>query len=171
MDTGYYYPFGRASYPARTVVLVTIVTLLPPLIGFWGTFDVARGYFASVYLGVFLFWYILAQPKIACTNCPYFGKMCARGLGKIAALLYRAVPGQEARGRRLANMFWRYWYAGVPVVGFAYLLLFRFNWTTVIFGAAFVVAAGLSYVVGRNQCCMNCLVRDTCLRSPFRERS
>lgn len=130
----------------------------------------ARGYFASVYLGVFLFWYILVQPKIACTHCPYYGKMCGRGLGKIAAALYRAVPGQEARGSRLPKIFWRYWYPGVPLVGFAYLLVFRFNWTTVSFAAAFLVTSALSYVVSRNQCCAACLLRDSCLRSPFRDK-
>lgn len=143
------------------------------MIGFWGTFDIARGYFASVYLGVFLFWCILAQPKIACTSCAYYGKTCARGLGKVAALLYRSAPGieQETPGLRLARIFWRYWYAGVPLVGFAYLLVFRFAWPTVIFGAAFAVTAFLSYVVGRNQCCAACLVRDTCFRSPFRDKT
>jgi hypothetical protein len=148
-----------------------VVTLLPPLIGFWGTFDVARGYFASIYLGVFLFWYILIQPKIACTGCPYYGKTCARGLGNLSAVLFRSAPGQEPRGVRLTKMFWVYWYAGVPLLGFAYLLLFRFSWFTAVFGAAFVATAFLSYVVGRNQCCAACLVRDTCYRSPFRDKT
>lgn len=168
MDSEYYYAFGRASYSAKTVIFVTAVTLLPPLIGFWGTFDVARGYFASIYLGVFLFWYILIHPRIACASCAYYGKTCARGLGNISALLYRSTPGREQRGMRVARGFWLYWYTGVPLVGFAYLIIFRFSWSTVIFAAAFVATVFVSNVVNRNLCCATCLVRETCFRSPFR---
>lgn len=165
------YIFGRERYSAKAVCFVTAVTALPPVIGFWGTFDIAHGVFASAYLAVCLFWYIVVQPKLVCANCVYYDSVCARGLGKVAALLYRPGSGYEGWGAKIAAFFWRYWYAGVPTCGFLYLLIFRLSWPTVIFAAFFVAAALAAYLVSRNYCCVNCLVRNTCLRSPFRERT
>lgn len=164
------YIFGRERHSAKAVCLVTVVTALPPVIGFWGTFDVARGIFASAYLAVCFFWYIVVQPKLVCTSCAYYDGVCARGLSKIAALLYRPAVGHDGWEAKLAAYFWRYWYAGVPACGFLYLLVFHFSWITVIFCAAFVAAAVSAYLLTRNYCCVDCMVRNTCFRSPFREK-
>jgi hypothetical protein len=164
------YIFGRESYSVKAVCLVTFVTALPPVIGFWGTFDIAGGIFASAYLAVCLFWYIVVQPKVVCTSCAYYNGVCARGLGKIAALLYRPTVDQDGGGPKLAVIFWRYWYAAVPACGFIYLLIFRFSWMTVIFCGAFVTTAVLAYLVTRNYCCADCQARNSCFRSPFREK-
>jgi hypothetical protein len=51
------------------------------------------------------------------------------------------------------------------------LLIFRFSWATLIFAAVFVAAAALSLIINRTQCCTNCLVRNLCLRSPFRDKT
>jgi hypothetical protein len=150
---------------------VTAGTAAPPLIGFWGTFDLGRGIFATVYLAVCLLWFIVIQTKLVCTNCAYYDKVCARGLGKLAPLLYRQGTGLDVWGGRLGRVFWPYWYAGVPLLGFALLLIFRFSWATLIFAAVFVVAAALSLIINRTQCCTNCLVRNLCLRSPFRDKT
>lgn len=146
-----------------------MVTALPPVLGFWGTFDIARGFFASAYLALCVFWYVIIQPKLVCTSCAYYDGVCARGLGKVSALLYRAGPGNGVWGTRLGRIFWSYWYAGVPALGFLYLLIFRFSWATVIFAAAFFATVALAFFVGRNYCCVGCLVRNSCRRSPFRE--
>jgi hypothetical protein len=165
------YILGRERFSAKTVALVTAVTALPPLIAFWGTFDFARGFFASAYLAVCFFWYIVVQPKLACSNCAYYGKVCPSGLGKLSVLLYRPGPGYEVWGAKVARIFWRYWYAGVPVLGFAYLLVFRFSLSTAIFAVAFLAATALYFLVQRKLCCADCLVRNICRRSPFREES
>ncbi|UCH77761.1 MAG: hypothetical protein JSU81_08530 [Candidatus Coatesbacteria bacterium] len=171
MTNGSLYPFGRESYSKKAVIFVTAVTALPALIGFWGTFDVGRGFPASIYLAVCLFWYVVVQPKLICTHCAYYGKVCARGLGAVAQLLYRSGTGHEVWGARLGKVFWPWWYAGLPAAAFAYLLLFRFSWLVVVFAAGFVVTSALALLVNRNQCCLNCLMRTVCRRSPFRERA
>lgn len=169
MTGGNTYIFGRERYSAKTVTLVTVVTALPPVIGFWGTFDVARGFFASTYLAVFLLWYLIIQPKLVCTNCSYYDRVCARGLGKVSASLYRAGTGHDVWGTRLSRIFWPYWYAVVPALGFLYLLISSFSWPTVIFAAAFGATTVVAFFVRRNYCCVNCLIRDSCPRSPFGE--
>ncbi len=131
----------------------------------------ARGFFASAYLAVCFFWYIVIQPKLVCSNCAYYGKVCPSGLGKLSVLLYRPGPGYDVRGAKVARMFWRYWYAGVPALGFAYLLVFRFSRSTAIFAVAFLGATALYFLVHRKLCCADCLVRNICARSPFREES
>lgn len=165
------YIFGRERYSAKAVILVSVLTALPPIVGFWGTFELVRGYFASIYLAVCVFWYIVVQPKLVCASCAYYGGVCARGLSKISELLYRPNAVRGGWGEKLAVYFWRYWYAGVPAGGFLYLLAFRFSWQTAVFFMVFVASAVAAYLIFRNYCCVNCLARNTCLRSPFRDRT
>jgi len=169
VTNGSLYPFGRESFSKKAVIFVTTVTALPALLGFWGTFDVGRGFLASIYLGVCLFWYVVVQPKLICTHCAYYGKVCARGLGMISRLLYRSGTGHEVWGARLGKVFWPWWYVGLPAAAFAYLLAFEFSWATVVFAAGFAVSSAAALFVNRNQCCLVCLMRAACRRSPFRE--
>jgi hypothetical protein len=169
VTNGSLYPFGRESFSKKAVILVTAVTALPALIGFWGTFDVGRGFLASIYLAGCLFWYVVVQPKLICTHCAYYGKTCARGLGAVARLLYRSGTGHEVWGARLGKVFWPWWYVGLPAAVFIYLLLFRFSWPAVAFAAGFAVTSALALFVNRNYCCVNCAMRTACRRSPFRE--
>jgi len=160
---------GRERFPAKTVAFVTALIAIPPLIGFWGTFDFLKGYYASIYLAASIAWYLLGQLKFRCVSCPYYGKSCPRGLSKIAPLLFRAETGVSAFGVKVDKVFWPYWYAGVPAFGFLILLLTRFSWTTIIFAAAFAITFGVAWAVDRRYCCAECKCHTNCARAPFRD--
>jgi len=158
------YLFGRDTFPPRTVVFVSIATVLPALIGFWGTFDLIKGIYASVYLIGVIAWYLLIQVKLRCTNCRYYNKLCPRGLGKLAPHLYRADTGAPALGGKLARWFWPFWFAGLPTLGFLLLIAFDFSWTTLVFAGVFAVTAPTYFIIERRFCCAECLNRSNCGR-------
>jgi hypothetical protein len=159
-----HYVFGRDTFPPRTVVLVSAATALPALIGFWGTFDLIKGIYASVYLIGVIAWYLLIQVKLRCANCRYYNKLCPRGLGKLAPRLYRADTGAPALGGKLAKWFWPLWFAGLPALAFLLLLAIDFSWTTLVFAGAFAVTTPVYFIIERRFCCAECLNRGTCLR-------
>jgi hypothetical protein len=166
-----FYPFGYENFSWKTVALVTAATAAPVLAGFWGIFDVAAGIPASIYLIVCVGWYIVVQPRLRCASCDYYGKTCARGLGKLVPLVFKRDPAEahvNVWGERLGRIFWPYWYLGVPAAGFAFILAFRFSGLNVVYAGAFTAAAAVSILVDRYVCCNRCKRRRSCFRSPYR---
>lgn len=156
--------FGRDSFRPRTVVLVNAATIIPALLGFWGTFDLLNGIYASIYIIGVMAWYVLIQVKLRCSNCRYYNKLCPRGLGKLAPHLYRADTGAPALGGKVAKWFWPFWFAGLPAAGFLILIGLEFSWSTLIFAAAFALATPIYFIVERKFCCAECINRMSCGR-------
>lgn len=134
-------------YSAKAVAVLTAAITVAAVAGFWATFDLFKGIYASVYLAVCALWYLLLQTKLRCVNCRYFDRTCGRGLGRIASLLFRADSGSELWGARLARVFWPYWFFVVPTLGIIYILVFHFTWLELIYGAVFGVAAVSAFIV------------------------
>ena len=160
------YNFTREEPPVRIIVLLTGVTAAAALVAFWGTFDLAKGIYAIVYLAVTVAWYVFFQVRLLCTNCVYYNERCPRGLGKVAPHLFRRDSGAAVIGGKLAMVFWPYWFIGVPVVGFALALVSHFRWTTFVYGVVFGVAAGATAYVQRRFCLTDCACNVYFVRSP-----
>jgi len=143
-------PTKRKYYSPLAVAAATGSTALTPLVGFWVTFDLADGLYASVYLAGCALWFILILPKLRCVNCYYFDKLCPIGGGKMAPVFFRADSGSDLWARRAGKAFWPYWYFGVPALGLALALLINPAWRALIHGAIFLAAAIISWAVNRH---------------------
>ncbi len=160
------YPRPARTTAGRVIAAVAGITLTP-LAGFWCSFDVARGVYASVYLAVCILWFLIIYPKAMCVNCARYDKRCARGLGKVAALLFRPDTGSEIWGIRLSRVFWPYWFFGVPALGVTLVLVFHPSWRAVAYAAVFAVCALFSWTVEKRVSVPECEDARRDYRSPI----
>lgn len=121
------------SYPIWTVIIVNIFQLLVYVSGAYILFRL------SFIMGILYILYILLLEfflyKEACPNCYYYGKLCAFGKGKIAALFFKKGDPKKFCERELTwkDFVWQILVVLVPlVVGIALLISRGFHLLTLI---------------------------------------
>lgn len=115
-----YGPEPAPEYPVWRTVLNVVLFIGPPVIGFWGLFDLLGGFVAIIYTGGVLLYILVIAPWLTCTHCNYFGRVCPFGIGKLASVTYNYASGNRPLGAKTDRVFWAGWYTALPLLAFAY---------------------------------------------------
>ncbi len=150
---GRYGASGGARYPVWRMVLNVILLILPPVVGFWGLFDVWNGFISVAYLGGVLLYLLVIAPWITCTNCKYYGQICPFGLGKLSAAMYNFSSGNDDLAARSGKLFWVVWYSIFPAVFYVYFLGTEFRFGILINFVIFVAVLALFWA-NSFMCCI-----------------
>lgn len=149
------------NFPPRQVAATLLVTASIYAVGA----AILAG-FGTALAGVYLLFCLgneLQIMKKSCTDCFYFGRWCAFGRGKAAALLFKR---GEPRHFHAKHITWKDLLPDMlvvvfPLVAGSVLLLQAFSWTTLVLLAVFAALSfGGTYLIRSRIACAGCRQRE-----------
>lgn len=149
------------NYPARLVAVSLLVTFAIYAAGAAILSGFGPG--AAIAYILFLFWSELRVMKLSCADCYYYGKRCAFGRGKAAALLFRKGSAERFAAKPMT------WFQLLPdmlvpllpLAGGMILLLQEFAWYRVALLAVLLAGATYgNYFVRSTIACRFCKQRE-----------
>jgi len=149
------------SYPWTTPFLENIVWLGVYLLGSI-IFLMFSKWAAGAYLGYCFVSMYLLIPRLVCTHCAYYGRICHSGQSKLAALLFsKRDTGLFAlcfkRMRFAAPVFL------APIIAALFLFFLHFSWGLVALVLGFgVLALWCTHAVTRGLGCPHCKQKSVC---------
>jgi hypothetical protein len=116
------------NFPIWIVILTNLVSLTIYAIGAYILYG-----FGPLYMGAYLLYCIWVESRIltkSCTDCYYYGKLCAFGKGKLCSWLLKKGSPQEFTDKKIT------WYdilpdflvSLIPLIAGIVLLILRFSW-------------------------------------------
>jgi hypothetical protein len=142
------------NYPCRIIILSNTLYIF---IYAAGACIISRlgAYWLILYL-LFILWLELRVMRLGCTDCYYYGKYCAFGKGKIAALLFKnGNPNAFAKHK----ITWKdilpdFLVSIIPMIVGIVLLILKFGWLMLILIVllAILISAGNRFVRGSLAC-------------------
>jgi len=151
------------NYPWWSIVVSNLVPLGIYIIAGYVIFQFGLTWFL-VYLAYFAILEITFYPQ-ACVYCYYYGKWCAFGKGKVAALLFKRKEPQKfcERQAKLINILPELLVVIVPVVLGVVLLLRNFNLIILIIIVLDVLLWTFGNALVRGKlACPNCQQGEIC---------
>ncbi len=142
------------NYPWHIVAIVNLITFTLYGVGIYLLY-VIMPLLALIYI-FYLIYLEIQFYKKRCTCCYYYGKTCAFGKGRIAAVLFKKDNDREFSNRQICfkDILPQMFISIIPVVSGIYLLIKDFNWLVVALTVwPFVVMfAGNPVIYGKLAC-------------------
>ncbi|MBN2095644.1 MAG: hypothetical protein JW727_06345 [Candidatus Aenigmarchaeota archaeon] len=142
------------NYPCRTLALSNLLTLSIYFLGGYILYQ-----FGALWLGLYLLYALALEFRVmknSCVSCHYYGKTCAFGKGKLAALFFKkGSPGKFAK-REISpkDLIPELLASLVPLIAGLGLLIFSFSWAVLasVVLLAVLTSAGNGFVRGKLAC-------------------
>jgi hypothetical protein len=154
---------GLEEYPRWLVITGNLLMLV------WIGLGTAACYFfnpvaAWIYLAAAPLLVFVVLRKLVCTNCYYYGKRCASGWGKLAALMFRSGDIErfnDSAGIKLAGGLYGL-LTLVPLVLGTVAAVRDFSVVKVVVLVALLLIGFYSGTIGRRKSCAQCKMRKYC---------
>lgn len=154
---------GLEKYPASVISFSNLVMALWIGLGTlacWFFYPLA----AWIYLPVAVLMVSVILRKLVCTNCYYYGKWCATGWGKLAALFFKQGSIENfsrSIGIKLAPPTYGL-LSLIPIVLGVIAVIREFTMTKVSVLVLLFLVSFYSGAVSRRKSCRNCKMRIIC---------
>ena len=149
------------DYPARMVAVSVLVTVA---IYAAGTFVLSGfGPVMTASYVLFLLWNEVRVMKLSCVDCYYFGRVCAFGRGKVAALFFRQGNAERFAAKPVTwvQLLPDMLVPLLPLVGGIILLVRQFDWLRAALLAVLLAGATYgNYYVRSSIACRYCKQRE-----------
>jgi len=120
------------KYPSQVILITNLATLINYSAGFYILLQTGRLW--TIFFLLYILYLELSLYKSGCASCYYYGKTCAFGRGKIAALLFKKADPQEFCQREFGwkTMLPQIILSLTPIVAGILLLTKEFDWIILI---------------------------------------
>jgi len=148
------------NYPLWMVLVSNLVSISTYAIGAFIIYNVG-----TIWLAIYLLYIIALEMRLlkkSCTNCYYFGKMCAFGKGRLSIMLFR--KGNKKFGCR--PITWKsiipdFMVTLVPMVAAIGLMIMNFSWLFLVLPIVlFILGFPGSGFVRSRLACNHCKQRE-----------
>jgi uncharacterized BrkB/YihY/UPF0761 family membrane protein len=158
---------GLDEYPKSAIILANLTMVLWLVIG-----TIASWFFSPVAAAIYAVFAVsmvfFVLRKLVCTNCYYYGKWCATGWGKLAALFFkRGDTGKvsTSAGIKLASLTYGL-LSLIPLILIVVSLIGEFTIPKISVAVFLFAVSFYSGAVSRGKACKQCKMRNSCPGAP-----
>jgi hypothetical protein len=157
------YKEGYEEYPVSKAIVGNILMLVWMGLGFWGIQFISP-LLAWIFLSTGLLMVFIVLRKLVCTSCYYYGKRCAIGWGKLAAMMFKkgdVSTFPENPGIKIAPAT----YGLLSLIPLIFIVIAMIQGVTALKITVLVLLVGISAYsggIGRKGACMHCKMRLIC---------
>ena len=149
------------QYPLRTVLLSNLISIAIYAIGGYIIYQLG-----PIWLAAYLLYITLLEARLmrrSCTNCYYYGRLCAFGKGKLSAIFFKK---GNAKKFTQCKITWKdlipdFLVSIIPSLAGIWLLIIHFNFLILssVIWLVLLTSAGNSFIRG-SLACKHCKQRE-----------
>lgn len=155
-------PVCYEKYPAGIVIVSNLVQL-----SIYAAGAMLVSFFGLLWIALYIFFIVLLEIRLLgrhCTDCYYFGKICAFGKGRLSCLIFKKGDPERFSQKKIGwkDMIPDFLVTIIPLLAGIASLVIEFRWTTLFLIIILIILGfpGTAFVRGR-LACSYCWQRET----------